>query len=62
MIHLRSEGERLSYVDGYINCFRLFCKYLEEKSTDDAIVSMTNVVNFINVYSGRGKETEDEEK
>lgn len=61
MIQVRSKGEQLSYVDGYINCFRLFCEYLEKKSKDDAIASMTTVVNFITEFSGRGKETEDAE-
>lgn len=60
MIQLRSKEERLSYVDGYNNCFRLFCAYLEEKSTDDAIAKMTAVVNLINESVGKGKETEDD--
>ncbi len=59
MIQLRSKGERLSYVDGYNNCFRLFCMYLREKSTSDAIANMTVVVNLINESVGKGEETED---
>lgn len=58
MIRLRSKKERLSYVDGYNNCFKRFCAYLKEESTDDAIEKMTAVVNLINESVGRGKDTE----
>lgn len=57
MIKLRSKGEQLSYVDGYNNCFKLFCSYLKEKSTDDAIASMTVIVDLINEVVGKGEET-----
>lgn len=60
MIQLRSDGEQLSYVDGYNNCFKLFCAYLKEKSTGDAVEKMIAVVNLINESVGRGKETENE--
>ena len=53
MIQLRSKGERLSYVDGYNNCYKLFCTYLREESTGDAVEKMTAVVNLINESVGR---------
>ncbi len=56
MIQLRSKEERLSYVDGYNNCFKLFCAYLKEKSTGDAIEKMTAVVNLINESVGKGED------
>lgn len=56
MLKMRDRGEQLSYVDGYNNCFRLFRLYLKEKSTDDAIASMTVVVNLINESVGKGED------
>lgn len=56
LISMRNRGEQLSYADGYNNCFKLFCMYLKEKSTDDAIASMTVVVNLINESVGKGED------
>lgn len=59
MIQLRSKGERLSYIDGYNNCFKLFCEQLKEKSIDDAIERMTIVVNLINESVEKGEDDAD---
>ena len=56
MIQLRSKGERLSYVDGYNNCYKQFCAYLRENSIGDAVEKMTAVVNLINESVGKGED------